>query len=166
MNKFQNASGLKYLNALFYEKSPDKETVLYTLKDNDYEGFPSLYKLYIEEEDILEYSFANKYFSGWEHWIQLCNCSWFKPIIERWRKEIELKIRTQALIRLRKEAESDSRNAFSANRYLLEKGWEDKKSPRGRPSKEQIKTEARRQADEIFQVSSDFNRIKDLGLEV
>src|SRR3990167_1337022 len=96
LNPFKNASGARLTQALFYEETgADKSSVIYTLKDQDHEGFPSLYRLYIEMEDILEYEFANKYLDNWSHWEWLTQAGWFKPYVLRWRKELELKIRSK-----------------------------------------------------------------------
>lgn len=163
MSKFRNEMGGRYLNALFYEQiGADKSTVVYTLKEVDHEGFPSLYRLYMELEDVLEYEFANTYLESWEHWQMLCDCKWFQPFVQRWRKELELKIRSKALRKLREDAASESRTANSSNRYLLERGWADK-ATKGRPSKEEVRKAAREQAMSAKALQSDFLRLNPTG---
>lgn len=158
-SKFRNASNAKLLRAIFYEETDaDKSTVVYTLKDEDHEGFPSLYRLYMEMEDLLEYEFANTYLLNWSHWEMLTQCSWFNPYVSRWRKELELKIRSKALRKLREDATSTSKTANSSNRYLLERGWTDK-ATKGRPSKEEVRRAAKEQADAQKTLESDFLRI-------
>lgn len=162
-SKFKNASNARLLRALFYEETDsDKSTVVYTLKDEDHQGYPSLYRLYLEMEDLLEYEFANTYLDGWSHWEMLTQCSWFKPYVTRWRKELELKIRSKALRNLREDAKSESRTANSSNRYLLERGWQEK-ATKGRPSKEDVKRAAREQADAQKTLESDFLRLNPTG---
>jgi len=143
-NKFKNSNGVFFLKALFFETTlADKSTVVYTLKDRDHEGYPSLYLLYLAENDLTEYQFANKYLDGWAHWEALCSCGWFKPYLERWRKELALKHKAEALKRIISEAQSSSRNAFTANKFLVSSGWveETDKPKRGRPSKKEIEDE-------------------------
>ena len=144
--------------------------VVYTLKDSDHTvgdvTYPSLYRLYLEAEDLTEYTFAVAHLDGWEHWQMLKSCSWVKPYAKRWKDELETKVMSRSLARLKAEAASSSKNAFYANKFLIERGWVPKadKSAVGRPSKEAIK----REAEAIFSASkeaeSDFERIsKDLN---
>jgi hypothetical protein len=161
-NPFKNITGSFYTKALFYETTmADKATVVYTLKDEDHKGFPSLYRLYLETRDPTEYLFANKYLGGWKHWQELCECTWFAPYVARWRQELELSIKAEALSRLLEESENTlSKKYVDVNRYLLEKGWVEKESTsKGRPSKQQVKDEAVRLAKESSQVEDDFARL-------
>jgi hypothetical protein len=160
-SKFRNAVGTRYLKALFFEETgADKSTVVYTLKDQDHEGFPSLYRLYMETNDPTEYRFATAYLDGWDHWEILTKCSWFSPYVERWRKELQLRLASSALARIMSEAKTNSRESFTANKYLLERGWmpkEDRKT--GRPSKQAVREAAHEIASQAKQVNSDFDRI-------
>jgi hypothetical protein len=141
-NKFVADNGSRYTKSLFYEMTlADKTGVVYTLKNQDHKGYPSLYRLYMEMSDPTEYRFATTYLSDWQHWLILQKLHWFAPIVERWREELQLKIAADALTRILAEAQSDRREAFAANKYLLEKGWQPKDKV-GRPSKEAIKREA------------------------
>lgn len=163
-NKFRHPNtNNRYYKALFFEETgADKSTVVYTLKDVDHEGFPSLYRLYMELDDPTEWEVANQLMDGWEHWENLCTCTWFKPIVERWRKEVELRMKSKALHRIRSEAKTASKEAFAANKYILEKGWEPKessKSGRGRPTKDEIKRAADDLAKASNQLSDDYLRL-------
>jgi hypothetical protein len=140
-SKLKNKMGLPLLKGLFYEEVlADKSSVVYTLKDEDHEGFPSLYRLYMETGDPTEYRFVKSYMSSLEHWERLCACEWFQPYIERWRRELELKLKSQALAKIMATSKAGGRDAFTASRFLVEKGWEPKEgqTKRGRPSKEEI----------------------------
>jgi hypothetical protein len=163
-SKFRTTSNTRYLKGLFYEQTlSDKSSVVYTLKDWDHLGYPSLYRLFMELEDLTEYEFSNKYLDGWEHWDMLCRCEWFKPYVERWRKELSLKIQGEALKALRAEASSSSRNAFAANKFLVDRGWVDKTEKtnnRGRPSKEEIKKAADEIAFHERRIEDDFTRLQ------
>lgn len=170
MPSFRNSSNQRLTKSLFFEESEDKSLVVYTLKDKDHtvDGvvYPSLYRLFLETEDPTEYQFAVSYLDGWDHWQMLKACTWFKPHYDRWVQELEAKIISRSLARLKAEAASSSKNAFYANKFLIDRGWIPKgeKSPVGRPTKEAI----RKQADSLFQASkeaeSDFERIsKDLN---
>jgi hypothetical protein len=158
------AAGRYLLLGLFYEKvGADKSGVLYTLKDTDHMGFPSLYRLYMEMEDIFEHDFAKKFFDGWEHWQILCECTWFRPHIDAWRRELEVKIKGKALKAMMEEAESASSNSYQANKFLLQGGWKAKEDQaagkRGRPSKQEIMDQAHAIAESASQIDDDMERL-------
>ena len=149
--KFRNSQGIRYTKALFADViDTDKSNCIYVLEDHhEKPELPSLHRLYIEMEDPTEYLFGETYFENYEHWTMIANAPWMKPYLEKWRKELDLKVRAEALVRIRKESESDeSKNSFQANKFLVEKGYvqvdeKDKESKkRGRPSKEEINREA------------------------
>lgn len=163
VSKFTNDVGARLTKGLFFEMTlADKSSVLYTLKSQDHRGFPSLYRLYMEEMDPTEYRFAVRHLESWDHWKQLTACTWFKPHVEGWREELSLKLASEALTRIMQEAQSERKESFAANKYLLEKGWTPKSSssPVGRPSKEAIKQAARRMVEDNSRLTDDWNRIK------
>ena len=162
---------------MFFEQTlADKSSVVYTLKDWDHsvestdasgvatvKVYPSLYRLYMEMEDLTEYEFANKYLDGWEHWEMLNACEWFKPYVERWRKELTLKVQARALKALRAEAQSSSKNSFVANKFLVDRGWVDKSEKshgRGRPSKDEVKKAADAIALHDKRLEEDMQRLQ------
>jgi hypothetical protein len=154
--------GRRYLKGLFYEMVlADKSTVSYTLKEHDHEGYKSLYRLYMAERDPTEHRFATKYLEGWSHWLELCECTWFKPYIDAWRLELGIMIQSEALVNIFEEAIAPmGKNVFAANKYLIEKGWIPKDTnTKGRPSKEMVKSEAIRIAKEEDRVTADFERL-------
>jgi len=118
----------------------------YCLSRKDKPGTPSLYRLYMECNDATEYEFAIKHLAGWEHWQILCNCNWFQSHLKKWRHELEVKLRSEAMKAIVLEGKSGGKNAFSANKFLVTRGYltEEEKKGRGRPSKEEINREASR----------------------
>jgi len=141
--------------ALFFElvNSTFKPFAMYSLKNEDItrevqleengpfvtKVFPSLYLKYMETDDPTEWRFANEYFSGWEHWEEVSTNNAIAPYVERWRKELDLRTKSQALARIKAEAKSGSKEALAASKYLIARGWDDKpQNKRGRPSKEDI----------------------------
>lgn len=139
---------VRYTKALFFEVAvDDKSNVMYTLKDKDHKGYPSLYRLYMDMADPLEINFAEAYLDGWEHWQMICDTVWFKPYIKRWRHELQLKLRAEALLRIRDIAKDEThRGSLAANKILLDGGWQTKEDTKkvGRKSKDEIKAEAER----------------------
>lgn len=170
INPFKTTGGIRYLKALFYETTgAEKDTVMYTLKDQDYLEYPSLYRLYMELEDWTEFTFASTYLDSWEHWEMLCQCNWFKPYILRWRKELELKIKARLLsVLVQDSSDTTSKTCTSSAKYLLDQGWAKEKNPqkRGRPSKDEIASEAHRLASTENRLTDDYNRIFNTPKEI
>lgn len=165
--KFRNASGKLATESLFLERwRPTDVEPLYSLRDEDYDYkgkvYPSLKKLYLAEEDLTEYEFANKYFESWEHWQMVVQATWFKEYIDLWRTELELKLKAEALRSIIEQARIGGSNSYDAKKYLISKGWIQKEaeaSRRGRPTKAEI---ARRAAEEVFadqQIQADLKRL-------
>lgn len=163
MNPYRNSSGTRYLKGLFFEVSLDKETVLYTLKESDHEGFPSLQRLYLECNDPTEYLVATTYFDGVEHWEMICQCNWFQPFLKRMRRELELKIKSEQIRLLMADAQANTKTSTASAKYILDKGYQSivpDKRKAGRPTKDEIAKAAIQDADFKNTVNEDLKRIK------
>lgn len=157
-NRFRNDNNNLYSKELFIELNTKPDIALYTLKTHDYQGFPSLYLRYLSKNDPHEYDFALEYFEGWRHWEALSSTGWFSPYITSWREELAVKIQAQAIARIVRVAQSDTKDSAAANRYLAERAWETK--VKGRPTKvPDAKKEASRILAEQSQLEDDFTRI-------
>ena len=89
--KLLSSIGSQLTQGLFYEyrhQTPTTEC-LYTLKDTDWNGCKSMYLIYMNAGS--EYEAALKLLGSWSHWNKLCQCTWFKPYIESWREEREIR---------------------------------------------------------------------------
>jgi hypothetical protein len=167
------ANGRWITKGLFYEGYYDGEDrgseAIFTIKDQDIIGpdgrkYISLKKLYLEAEDPTEYEFATKYLGGWEHWKQLAGGQWFEPILTEWRAELQVKLQSRALKNLMFEAENNGKNSYDANKFLIAKGYLPKETilpgKRGRPSKDEVKLEAQRQAEMTKKIEEDIKRLE------
>ena len=155
---YKTANNQPLLKGLFYETSASRETVVYTLKDQEHAGYPSLKALYLQEADPTEYSFAVKHLGGVEHWEILQQCTWMRPYVAQWRYELDLKLKSEAVANILKEGRSGSKQSLMANRWLAEKGWASKEK-KGRPTKEAISQEANKIAMDQARINDDFERI-------
>lgn len=164
-SKFRSTiTNSRYTKALFLEESyEDRSNVLYTLKDFDHDGYPSLYRKYLLLGDLTEIEFARTYFESWEHWLMVCECSWFKPYIARWREEVSLIEQAEALKAIKVIAkDKTSKDHFAANKIILAYG-KPKGSPSkahvGRPSKEEITKQAQALFREEKETAEELLRI-------
>lgn len=145
-DKFKSPIGAFLTQALFYETNRfvGREGCLYTLKDKEHEGYPSLKELYFFLDDPTEYKVATELFGGWDHWRRLTELAWFKPYVEAWRSEMAVKRASEALESVIGTVRSKGKDSLGAAKYLLGNGWlaSDRKSTRaraGRPPKEKVK---------------------------
>jgi hypothetical protein len=154
---FKTPQGKHYLRGLFYEETlADKSTVSYTLKDDDYAGYPSLRRLYLETNDPTEYEFACKYLAGWKHWEMLSESAWFKPYVTRWRKELDLRLKSKALVKIMEIADKEGKEAFNANKFIL--SWKSDTNKVGRPSKNEIID----RTEELKAIAADAKRLQNV----
>jgi hypothetical protein len=104
---------------------------------------------YMRISDPTEYSFAKRYFGSWDAWELLAESKEGAPIINKWRKELALKLASEALARILEAAKGETRDALGANKYIYETlVAKDEKRQVGRPSREAISKEAHRLVNE------------------
>jgi len=114
------------------------EPPVYALRAGDYKGVVSLKDIYLEVADPTEYDFALQALGSWEAWQRLAGPDgpqWFVPYITAWRDELEIKLRREAFLHMRKLAEGKT----DAAKWLAEGKWNSRSA--GRPSKEETKRE-------------------------
>lgn len=144
-DKMLDSMGRPLTQSLFLEIGYNLEFAIYTLKDNDhtFKGvtYPSLKRLFLECEDPTEYAFASKYLLGWNHWKRLNENSALTHHFQEWREELELKIRSQAVMDIMSQCAENAQGSFQAAKWLADRGW-DKRAP-GRPTKAEAEKERR-----------------------
>jgi hypothetical protein len=133
---FKDVMGRALTQSLFLEPNYNTDFAYYTLEGEDkvYKGrtYPSLKKLYLAAYDPLEYEFANTYLLDWDHWVKMQGNAILNRHIEKWREELELKIRSESLRMILDQSEDN----YQAAKFLAEQGW--KKAGVGRPKKEKV----------------------------
>jgi hypothetical protein len=156
---------------LFYELTlPEDRKEMgtsWTLKEHDLQAdgkvYKSMKKLFIEMEDVTEYDFAMTALGSYKHWERVTESPILKPHIEQWRKELNLKLKAKAMKSIIKSATVDEKLSFQAMKYLADNEYIDKSSKRGRPSKEELNAELRREAEISKSFKDDAERI---GLKI
>lgn len=110
---------------------------------------------YLEARDPLEYDFVQRsnIVESWKHWNFILASPYCRPDVDRWREELEIKLRAEALQEIIKNSKTEK--GFAAQKFLLEKGWDPK---RGRPSKEEVEGEKVKRAAVISEVDELFER--------
>jgi hypothetical protein len=154
--------GTFYTQGLFYELTHNQDRALYTLKEHDYtlpngRVLPSIKQLYLDERDLTEYRFANKYFFSWPHWQRCLGNAMIRKEVEGWREELELLMMSEGLQGVIDEATSGK--SYQAAKWLAEKGWLDKS--KGRPSNEDKNKVLKQAARAKAMHDDDLSRIRD-----
>ncbi len=120
---------------------------------------PILRELFIQTGDTVGIKFANKYLGGWEHFQALLKCEWFSKAIQDWTIELKAMIKAKALERIQEIAEEGSAQSLQANKYLANEEYDEASSKRGRPTKEEVTGELKRQVKAVTQADEDYNRM-------
>lgn len=159
-SKFKDENGRFIVQGLFLEDRYNTSLAYYTTKDEDhkYKGrvYPSLKRLYIEEGDILEYDFANKYLVNWEHWQRIVNNKWLNTFVTSWRDELLISIKGEALASIIDMAVEN--NSYQAAKYLLDEGWIAK--DKGRPSNKEIDRKLQEKVELRERFTKDIERME------
>lgn len=148
--------------SLFFETNNTNYEALYSLKDYDHEVdgkvYPSLKKIYLQFDDPTEWEFVEAVFGNWRHWERICNNKLISPYIDQWRKELEIKLRSQAI----REMVKQSSKKDSAAKWLAEGQWKGK--ARGRPTNVEVERERKIAAGIQTDLESHWDRL--MGKEV
>ena len=122
-----------------------KDEAVFTLKDFDHEHngdtYVSLKRLYLECADPTEYQFAQAHLMGWKHWQRMCENKVLRKHIDEWRDELEVKLRSQAVLDVISQARAGT---FQAAKWVADRGWAQRGA--GRPSNADIEHEKKVQA--------------------
>jgi|SRR6056300_1847226 hypothetical protein len=169
-SQLKNASGKFITKSLFYELSYiEPKYSIFTLKDYDMEfegkalvSFPKLY-LSIVSNDPTEYEFSQVVFGSWEHWQAIAKSPFVKPYINKLRKEVEVKVKSEAIKAIAEEMKSNGRSSFSAAKLLLEKGWLDKDTASKAKQKLAAKEQQEQDKEALALLSEDAER---LGIKI
>ena len=162
-SKYKDVMGRFRTESLFLERPRNavKLEPVFTLKDYDHKGLPSMKRLYLEANDPTEYIFASEVLGSYRHWEKLSTIGWFQKYVKQWRKELELQIKAdsiEAMRTLAAQASADSVRA-SALRWLASNGWEKKTPRRGRPSERELRKKTREALEEGADTQVDFERL-------
>ena len=122
----------------------------------------SFKRLYLDHRDPQEYLFAQSVLGSWEHWLQLNKRKWFTDRLNVWRKELEIKLRSESVSQLYKKAMSGDVNA---GKFISSQSWKHIYRPPGKPSKEHVEAEAKKEAMFKQELSDDYERILEFAVD-
>lgn len=90
--------------------------------------------VYVELADPTDYKAAMVLIGNWDHWLALRDNQRFYTELLKWREEVDVKLRSEAIDQLKKQSRGPQGTA--AAKWLAEEGSAAKKRGPGRPAKE------------------------------
>lgn len=170
IDKLKGVNGKGRTKSLFYELSyVDPSDSIFTLKEQDIEAhgkhYVSLQALYLAlvPNDPTEYEFSQTVFGSWSIWQNIASSTVIKTHVARWRKEVEVKVKSEAIKAIAEEMKTGGRSSFSAAKLLLDKGWLDKDTASQAKKKLVAKEEEEESKQALSLLSQDADR---LGLKI
>ena len=166
IDKLKAANGKTMTKRLFYELCyTDPSQAVFTLKERDIvvrgKNFLSLQQLFLSlvPNDPTEYEFAMTLFGSWEVWLDFNKSPVLRPFITRWRKEAEVKVKSEAIKAIAEEMRSGGRSSFGAAKLLLDRGWLDKEAASQAKRKLQEKEEEEMNKEALLTLNEDAERL-------
>jgi len=131
---------------------------VFTLKDSDPSGLPSMRRHFILSEDPTGYETAMDLLGSWDQWEKIFQGKRFKEELEKWQGEMDVRLRSKAIKALKDTALTEGSKGTAAARYLADGGYRGGKR-RGRPTNEEVTRERKIQAGITAELAEDENRI-------
>ena len=88
--------------------------------------------VYMECRDPTEYKVAMALFADWAHWKEFRNHQVYKNIVDEWKAELEIMLKSEMIEEAMNLAKSPG--GFAAAKWLHDKGFEGELPKRGRPA--------------------------------
>jgi hypothetical protein len=119
--------GRKPSKSLFFGLTEDDTSAIYHLEE--------FRKKFVELEDLTEYKAAEALVGSWAEWCRIKK-DWpgFNDHIRIWIEEIEVRLKSRALDKIKALAVSDDKAAYQAAKFLATQEYE-RRPGAGRPTK-------------------------------
>lgn len=165
---YRNDNNQRYSRQLFYEQWVQLPIELrsveppFTLFDRNKEGYKCFGQMYVEDEDPTGYTTATRIFGDYSYWTYLMRSGWFREAVDIWNTELDARLKSKGIKKIKQIAESEDKGALQAAKYLADHGYKNAKtvSTRGRPSKEEVAGRLAEEAREAKETLADAERIK------
>lgn len=136
---------------------------VFTLHE-DRPGLINLGAAYVQLGDPTGYKLSKQYLESYDHFQFFMKSSWFREAKEVWDRELDAKLSSEGLDTIREYAKGEEgvpvSTALAAAKFLANKAYKDKGSPRGRPSKEEVAGNLKQETENASAFADDAARIK------
>lgn len=165
---YKNEQGQYYLAALFHEPSLTVKSTLKPIKpvfclQHSKNGLISARDTFVAMGDLTGYKWAVEYLGEWNHFEVLMRTKWFSQAYDIWCKELKMKMKSEAVDKIREISLGDGAQALGAAKYLADLSMDKSVKGRGRPSKEEVSGALKQAVQAVEAESADMARI---GLRV
>lgn len=166
-SKLRSPSGKFYTRQLFQEEWCNLmhserliDPVFSLYKDRP--GLINFGARYVALGDPTGYKVSQELLGDYKHWLALCKASWFRTAKEMWDKELDAKLASEGMDKLREILkEGLPAQQLVAAKYLANKEHrKNRNSTKGRPSKAEVDKAAREQAAFERELADDAERIR------
>ena len=117
---------------------------------------------FLDYKDPVGVVFAEKHLGGYSELQRLLKFNWFSTEWTKWQEDLRAKIKSEALTRIQEISSEGSAQSLNAAKYLANGEYEETKNTKGRPTKEMIKGELKRQVEAVQAVNEDYKRMTGL----
>lgn len=161
---YRNEYGHRYTKALFLELMqtiPLEERVAdapFTLH-RKLEGYICFGDEYVNDGDPTGYTTSKRLLGEYAYWKYLEKRDWFREALAVWNEELDAKLASEGIRKIRELALGDDAKALQAAKYLSNLEHKRNGAKRGRPSKEEIQGNIAIEADEARRLQEDLQRI-------
>lgn len=165
---YRNESNQRYTRQLFYEQwvqLPVESRVVepaFTLYQSK-EGYTNLGREYLADCDPTGYTTAIRIFGEYSYWKYLLKSQWFREAVRVWDEEMEAKLYSQGLAKIRELANSEDKSALTAAKFLANKEFRlsgKASTQRGRPTTEEVEGKLAQAAKDVSDINEDAARIR------
>jgi hypothetical protein len=165
---YRNNTNQRYTKQLFYEKwieLPIEMRVVappFTL-NNPKEGYVCFRTKYVNDGDPTGYTTAMGTLGDFTYWEFLMAVPWFREAKENWDRELDAKLKSEGMKKIRELAKGEDPKALQAARFLATQEYKKGSGAslkRGRPTKEEIEGNLKAETRAAKDIEDDAARIK------
>lgn len=163
---YKNEQNQRYSKQLFFETWRDLPVEQrlgeppFTL-NMEKDGLISFHDEYIQDADPTGYKTSTRLLGDFAYWKHLMKAGWFRDAVAQWDEELEAKLQSEALDKIREISRGDDPKALAAAKFLATKEYKKTgATKRGRPSKDELEGRLNQEAEEIKKLQDDAARIR------
>ena len=134
-----DSTGRKLTVGLFEELTDNPATAVFKLS--------AWRDVYVRVADPTDYRAAMELLGNWDHWLALCASRPFMAHLEQWRKEVEVKLRSEAIKEL--VGQSKGAKGTMAAKWLAENGWAPRDMRKKKDRNEEQEVQGRVRGDAV-----------------
>lgn len=131
-------------NDVIMEDSPYK-CIYYLRREQSDDDYIALKEVYMAMEDPTEFYFATLCFYNYAQWETISKLAWAKDVVDQWRKELALKLRSQAVHSIYEMTLDSSgtkeTSKLNALKWLADNGYVHKDTTKTSKAKSEKKSE-------------------------